>query len=56
MEKEKILKLIGYGVLAILILNLVMFALKIITGIIFWVVIILAALFVYKLLPKIKKK
>ena len=55
MKKEDLLKTIGFGVLLILIINLVLFALRIISTIIFWIVIILAAIFVYKLLPKLKK-
>ena len=55
MKKKQNLKLIGYGVLAILILNLLLFALQVINWILFWGIIILGALFVYKVLPKMRK-
>jgi len=48
------LKYIGYGVLGILVLNMIGFALQIINTILFWVIIALGALFVYKGLPKLR--
>ena len=53
--KQEHLKLIGYLVLLLLVLNLVVFALRLISGILFWIIIIMGAIFVYKLLPKLKK-
>lgn len=53
--KSNQLKIIGYVVFVILILNLILFALGKISDVIFWVVIVLGAIFVYKVLPKIKK-
>ena len=55
MNKPQKLKLWGYFILLILILNLVMFAFTIINWIVFWGVIIIGAIFVYKVLPKLKK-
>lgn len=49
------LKLIGYVVLGVMLLNLVLFALRIINWMVFWGVIILGALFVYFGLPRLKK-
>jgi Mn2+/Fe2+ NRAMP family transporter len=51
---RKQLKLTGYFVLVILVLNIVLFAFTVIDAIVFWIVIILGALFVYKVLPKLK--
>ena len=55
MKKEDLLKLIGFGVLIILVVNLILFALQIIKTLIFWIVIILTAVFAYKILPKLRK-
>ncbi len=55
MKRKELLKLIGVGVLIILLLNLLLFALRIITTLVFWAVIILAAVFAYQVLPKLKK-
>ena len=52
---KDVVKWIGMLVLVILILNLILFALRIITDIIFWAIIILAAIFAYKILPRMKK-
>ena len=54
MKKEQ-LKITGYVVLAILVLNMIIFALGWINDIVFWVIIALGALFVYKGLPMLKK-
>jgi len=56
MTQTQKLKYIGYGVLVLLILNLVLFAMKIITQLLFWIVIIIGAWFVYYGLPKLRKK
>ena len=50
MKKE-----ITWIVFIVLILNLALFALRIIGVIVFWVIIIVGALFAYKVLPKMKK-
>ena len=54
MNKKK-LKITGYFVLAILLLNIILFAFTIIHWMVFWTVIVLGAIFVYKVLPKLKK-
>ncbi|NQV91810.1 hypothetical protein HQ489_05035 [Candidatus Woesearchaeota archaeon] len=56
MNNQQKLKYLGYGVLFLLVLNLVLFAMKIITQLLFWIVIIIGAWFVYYGLPKLKKK
>ncbi|MEW5896690.1 MAG: hypothetical protein AB1668_03295 [Nanoarchaeota archaeon] len=59
MESNKLnkrnLKIIGFVVLGILILNLVLFALRIINALVFWVVIAFGAVFVWLILPKMKE-
>ena len=55
MDNPQRLKLIGYVVLAVLIANLFLYAFQLVNWIFFWGVIILGALFVYKVLPKLKK-
>ena len=49
------IKWIGYVVGAIMILNLILFAAGIVGQAIFWVIIVLGAVFTYFILPKIKK-
>jgi hypothetical protein len=56
MKKEIRLKLVGYFVLAVMVLNLVLFALGWINWIAFWGIIIVGAVFVYKVLPLLKGK
>ena len=56
MNNQQKLKVIGFSVLIILVLNLVLFAMRLINVFIFWGVIILGALFVYKGLPALRKK
>ena len=56
MDNKQRLKLIGYVVLAILIANLILYALQLVNWIFFWGVIILGAVFVYKILPKLRVK
>jgi|GEM_PF-1960331 4-hydroxybenzoate polyprenyltransferase len=56
MDNKQKLKLIGYVVLAVLIANLILYALQLVNWIFFWGVIILGALFVYKILPKLREK
>ena len=55
MNKKQRLKLIGYAILVILILNLLLFAFRLVNWIFFWGVIIFGAIFVYKILPKLRK-
>ena len=54
--KEKIVKIIGIVVMLIVILNLVLFAFRVIDSTFFWVVIVLGAVFTYVVLPRLKKK
>ena len=56
MNKETMLKGAGYILVIILIANLILFAFRIIKGIIFWIIIMGMALWAYVLLPNIKKK
>lgn len=48
------LKIIGFVVAGILILNLVLFAFTLISALILWIIIALGAVFVWVLLPKLK--
>ena len=52
---QKVLKGIGYIVFLILILNLLLFAMRLINVYVFWGIIIFGAIFVYKGLPFLKK-
>ena len=52
----KPLKIIGIIVLIFLLLNLVLFAMGKISDLVFWVVIAAGAVFVYWVLPRLKKK
>ena len=49
------LKILGYILVVILILNVFLFAFRIINWIVFWIIIALGAVFVYFILPKLKK-
>jgi len=53
--RKQQLKWIGYIVLIILILNMILFALGIVNWIVFWGIIIAGAIFVYKVLPRMKE-
>lgn len=55
MKRENLLKLVGIGAILLLVLNLVLFALKVITGLFFWMVIIISAVFAFKILPKMNQ-
>ena len=55
MKKDDWLKLFGVLAIVFLLLNLLLFALRIITTLVFWIIIILAAVFAFKILPKMKK-
>ena len=56
MESSKKIKIIGYIFLIILLLNLVLFAMQIISQMYFWIIIVVGAWFVYYGLPKLKKR
>jgi hypothetical protein len=53
MEKTKIINIIF---VVVLVANLVLFATKKIDPLIFWAIIILGAVFAYKVMPKLKAK
>jgi len=53
---KKPLKVLGYVILFILLLNLLLFAFRVISGLLFWGVIVVGAVFVYLILPKMKKE
>ena len=55
MKRENFFKLIGISAVVLLVLNLILFALRIINGLVFWAVIIVGAVFAFKVLPKMKK-
>ena len=55
MERKKFLKIIGISAVVLLVLNMIMFALRIISGLVFWGIIVAGALFAFKILPKLKK-
>ena len=48
------LKLVGYVVTGVFVLNLLFFAFGLINWMVFWGIIILGAIFVYKVLPRLK--
>ena len=54
MRRENFLKVIGIGAVLLLIANMILFALGKINGLVFWVVIIVGALFAFKVVPKMK--
>jgi hypothetical protein len=51
----KQLKIIGYVAIVVMVLNVFLFAFTVISPAIFWIVILLGAIFVYKVLPKMKR-
>ncbi len=54
MSTEHWLKLLGILVVVLVIGNLLLFALKLISVVLFWIVIIVAAIVAYKLLPRMR--
>ncbi len=55
MRKEIILKIVGVITIILLVLNLVLFILGKINGLVFFGVLIVVALFAFKVLPKLNK-
>lgn len=49
------IKLVGYVVIAVMILNLVMFAFGLVNVYLFWTIIICGAIFAWKVVPRMKK-
>jgi len=54
-ERKNLLKVIGISAVLVLVLNMILFALRIINGLVFWGIIIVGAVFAFKVLPKMKK-
>lgn len=54
--KTHLLKVLGYVLIVIFILNILLFSLRIISSLIFWIVLILGAVFVYWVLPRMRKE
>jgi hypothetical protein len=52
---KKNLKKIGYIAMSIMVLNIILFAFTVINATVFWIVIILGAIFTYFILPKLKE-
>ena len=55
MNDKKLYRILIIFVIIFLILNIVSLALKIISQLFFWIVIIVAGIFAYKVLPKMSK-
>jgi len=53
--KQKQLKILGYVILIIMVANLLLFAFQVVNQIVFWIIIVLGAIFAYWVLPRIKK-
>ena len=56
MKRKNVLKVVGVVCILLLVLNLVLFIVGRISGLLFWIVIIIAALLAFKVLPKMKQK
>ncbi len=54
MGNKNFLKFFVFFIIAVLILNLILFAMKKVNELLFWVIIIIAAVFAYKILPKMR--
>ena len=52
---ERAIKILGSVVMLIVVINLILFAFRVIDGTIFWAVIVFGAVFTYVVLPKLKK-
>lgn len=55
MQKQKIAKLAAILLIIVITINLILFVIGKISGMLFWALIIIAALFAYKVLPKLNK-
>ena len=53
---KKFLKILTFVLIFVLILNMILLATNKISELLFWIIIIMAAVFVYVVLPKIKKQ
>ncbi len=56
MNKSDWVKMLGVGVALLLVVNVVMFALRVISWLLFWGVIILGAIVAYKVIPTLNTK
>tara|TARA_Y100000310_G_C20345872_1_gene651991 strand:- start:433 stop:609 length:177 start_codon:yes stop_codon:yes gene_type:complete len=56
MNKQQKLKLTGYFILTLLMLNLILYAMRLINWIVFWGVILIGFVFVKQGLPWLKKR
>ena len=54
--KNNNLKILVILVVLFLVVNITLFALRIISVLLFWAIIIVAAIFAYKVMPKLKKR
>ena len=55
MKDKSILKIFVVVLVAILVINIVLLALRKLSEIIFWAIVIMAGIFAYKILPELKK-
>ncbi len=55
MNKETFLRIIGIVAILLLVLNMILFALRKISGLVFWGVIIVGAVLAFVVVPKMKK-
>ena len=56
MNSNQRLKLIGYFMIAVMVLNVILFSFRIINVAVFWAVIIIGFIFVWKVIPILKKR
>ena len=55
MNKETFLRILGIGGILLLVLNMILFALGKISGLVFWGIIIFGAVLAFVVVPKMKK-
>ncbi|MEK6946212.1 MAG: hypothetical protein AABX32_01270 [Nanoarchaeota archaeon] len=55
-KDKKLLRILVVVIIIFLVLNIAFLALRIINEFFFWIIITIAAVFAYKVLPKVKKK
>ncbi len=56
MDKSDFLKYLGFSLIVLLIVNVTLFATRIINAAVFWILIIAVGIFAYKILPKYREK
>ena len=54
--KANTIRIVSIAIIAVILLNLVLFAFRKITTLVFWLVIVVAALLAYKVIPWLKNK